>query len=81
MISDANGLASVTPASAGIAGPVEVEISASAGTTAVQNFEVESAWMPPGTELALRNRTRKAPSHSYSLDRDFDRAARPKQKN
>ena len=47
--SDLYGLASVLPSSLGVKGPVEVEISASAGSSAVQNFETESAWMPPGT--------------------------------
>jgi hypothetical protein len=54
VLSDVSGLASVVPGSLGVAGPVEVEISANAGLTAIQNFEAESAWMPPGTSWLLR---------------------------
>jgi hypothetical protein len=57
--SDLYGLASLLPSSLGITGPIEVEISATAGTTAVQNFESESAWMPPGTNWSLHKATRR----------------------
>lgn len=49
LLSDVGGLASVLPGNLGIVGPIEVEISASAGASAIHNFEAESAWMPPGT--------------------------------
>ncbi|HET7207612.1 MAG TPA: IPT/TIG domain-containing protein [Terriglobales bacterium] len=44
--SDVSGFASVTPTSAGVPGPVEIEVLAVAGTSATQSFEAESAWMP-----------------------------------
>jgi hypothetical protein len=42
--SDLNGLASLVPSPGSFAGAVEIEVSASAGTTATQWFEVESEW-------------------------------------
>jgi hypothetical protein len=54
LLSDVLGLASLAPSSLGITGPIEVEISATAGITAVQNFESESAWMPPGANWSFR---------------------------
>ncbi|HEX6502269.1 MAG TPA: IPT/TIG domain-containing protein [Terriglobales bacterium] len=73
-ISDVSGLASVTPASLGIAGPIEVEISATAGITAVHNFEAESAWMPPGTNwpgVRAKWPVRKRTEHLGSAYRDL----------
>jgi hypothetical protein len=70
VFSDVSGLASVVPGSLGVAGPVEVEISANAGLTAVQNFEAESAWMPPGTSWTMREP--KTPVHN-SVRRPTDR--------
>ncbi|HVO61679.1 MAG TPA: IPT/TIG domain-containing protein [Terriglobales bacterium] len=59
VLSDVSGLASVVPSSVGVAGPIEVEVSAMTGITAVQNFEAESAWMPPGTSWSVaRPKTR-----------------------
>jgi hypothetical protein len=60
--SDIAGLASLLPSALGTSGPVEVEISASAGTGAVQNFETESAWMPPGTSWPFPKPKRKTRS-------------------
>ena len=46
--SDVAGVASLVPSSGGVSGPVEVEIMATAGTSAVQNFQVQSAWLGAG---------------------------------
>jgi hypothetical protein len=67
--SDGNGLASIVPGSAGIPGPIEVEISATAGSSAALFSEVESAWMPPGVELALAMRRHKTPAYRALRER------------
>ena len=48
IISNANGLASLTP-SAGVPGAVEIEVLASVGTNATQQFDLESFWTSPGS--------------------------------
>lgn len=48
IISNTNGLASLTP-SAGVPGAVEIEVLASVGTNATQQFELESFWTSPGS--------------------------------
>ena len=67
--SDGNGLASIVPGSGGIPGPIEVEISATTGSSAALFFEVESAWMPPGVELALAMRRHKTPAYRALRER------------
>ena len=74
LISDANGFAATVSSSGGIPGPLEVEVSATAGI-AVQSFEVESAWMPAGVESALAARTHKPPVQ-FDIDRVWDIARR-----
>lgn len=44
--SNANGLASLTPSPGGVPGAVEIEVLASAGASATQQFELESIWPP-----------------------------------
>ncbi|PYX87488.1 MAG: hypothetical protein DMG68_11580 [Acidobacteria bacterium] len=46
LLSDANGLASLIPSPGTISGAVEIEVMASVGLTAVQQFELESIWLP-----------------------------------
>lgn len=47
--SDANGLATLTPSAGSASGAVEIEVLATAGTSASQQFELESIWLlPPG---------------------------------
>jgi hypothetical protein len=46
--SDGLGMASPVPSAGAIAGPIEIEIMATAGTNAVQQFEVESIWTNVG---------------------------------
>ncbi len=74
VISGATGLASVAPSATGIEGPVEVEITATAGASAVENFEVESAWMPPGSYTARRKlRVSNDIDHEPDPARRYDR--------
>jgi len=49
LMSDAAGLASLTPSAGSVSGAVEIAIQASAGISALQNFELESAWIATAT--------------------------------
>jgi hypothetical protein len=66
--SDDNGLVSITPTAGAFTGAVEIEVTATAGTNASQQFEVESWWpapVPPslvnGGGLKDIGKTRPAP--------------------
>jgi len=53
--SDANGLANITPSSGGFSAPVEVDVTASAGTAALINDPLFLLPAPPGSESSSRN--------------------------
>ena len=74
VLSDSYGLASLLPGSLGISGPVEIDISAMAGT-AMQTFESESAWMPPGTNWSSFRARRPAQNNQRTI-RDETMGAR-----
>lgn len=78
--SDANGLASAVPSAGSSTGAVELEITVSAGTSAMQQVEAEAVWpVPPGgggstpgagSSTAFRNGTNvgdmaSAPTQNY----------------
>jgi hypothetical protein len=48
VLSDASGVAAATPSAAGVAGAVEIDIMAMAGTNAFYQFEAESIWINLG---------------------------------
>ncbi len=65
---DMNGLASIVPSPGSLTGPVEIEVTATTGTTALQLFELESLdpnismgsiQPPPGVSQAGPGRTRR----------------------
>jgi hypothetical protein len=44
VFSDLNGLASLVPSAGSVSGALEIEVVASVGTSATQQFEVEALW-------------------------------------
>jgi hypothetical protein len=78
VLSDVLGMASVLPTAGSISGPIEIEISASAGAAWMQGFELESAWMPPGTNWsAMSSRSAAGPVFTGRVVEEERRAPAP----